>query len=117
MTIPEQAVDVEIVRAEILRMILEDLDLELQHPEAVQYGTLLAGPQSPVGLDSIAFAELLINIEETFGISIEDDVIERASIFESVANLADYTLERIVLTREGLISPDILPAPVGSASV
>lgn len=68
------------------KMIIDKLNLELQ-PEEIEEDAGLFG--MGLGLDSIDALELAVGVEETFGISINDDQME---VFRSINSIVDYIL-------------------------
>jgi acyl carrier protein len=75
------------LKHELKRLIIEELDLRDQTPEAIEDDAALFG--EGLGLDSLDALQLAVAIEERFGIVIPED--DRAKeIFASVSALAKY---------------------------
>ncbi len=109
---PETAPTLDMLKEEIRELILNDLDID--PTEELEFDTLLFGAESPVGFDSAIFAELLVVIEERYQIVFEDEVVELGQVFESIATLATYTLERMRMAREDGTSHIVLAAPLSA---
>jgi acyl carrier protein len=59
---------------------------------AAKFGTdpVLSDGLAYIGVDSVGLAELTVDIEQEFGIRVEDDIVN----VETVKELADYIRER-----------------------
>ncbi len=75
------------LHTKIKQMIIERLQLEGMKPEDIEDGAPLFG--DGLGLDSIDALELVIGIEKTFGVRIEDEEVG-AKAFSSVDALAAF---------------------------
>ncbi len=81
----------ESLKAELKRLIVETLRLEDIRPEDIGDSAPLFG--DGLGLDSVDALELVVALEKSYGVIIEDeDVGKRA--FASVEVLADFVLEK-----------------------
>lgn len=105
--------EVDQLKEEIRNLILNELDLDLD-PKALQYDTPLFGVESPIGLDSAVFSELMVAIEQKYEMIFEDDAVASRNIFDSISSLAVYSYERIRVAREEGLSHIVLAAPVVS---
>ena len=71
----------------VKELIIEKLQLEGMTPEEIDDGAPLFG--DGLGLDSIDALELVIGIEKTFGVRIQDEEVG-AKAFASVDALVDF---------------------------
>lgn len=85
----------EEVLAEIRRILVENLDVK-RDPEEIDPDAPLFG--SGLGLDSIDAVELVLLIEERFGVRPEDDTLARASM-RTVNSVVDMIVEAGERTR------------------
>lgn len=79
-------------RAEVLKVIKEDLITRLNlpfRPEDLHEDISLLG--SGLGLDSLDALEVILGIEHSFGVKVEEDNI---GILRSINSIADYVLEQ-----------------------
>ena len=79
-------------RAEVLRVIKDDLITRLNlpyQPEDLHEDISLLG--SGLGLDSLDALEVILGIEHSFGVKVEEDNI---SILRSINSIADFVLEQ-----------------------
>jgi len=74
----------------IKRMIVERLDLKIE-PEDIEDEEMLFG--GGLGLDSVATLEIVVGLEEEFGIEVLDEEL-RVELFDSVRSLADYVRKK-----------------------
>lgn len=72
---------------QLKEQIVDYLNLEEVKPEDIQEDTSLFGDD--IGLDSIDSLELIVLIQEEYGIQI-DDPKEGRQVLESVNNMADF---------------------------
>jgi acyl carrier protein len=84
--------DAEEIRARIKRLIVERLFLEGLDPEEIGDGDPLFG--EGLGLDSVDALELVLGLEQEFGIKIKSQEVGREA-FASVAALAEYVGGRL----------------------
>lgn len=78
-------------RAEVLTTIKEDLITRLNLPyEAGDLHEDISLLGSGLGLDSLDALEVILGIENSFGVKVADDNI---SILRSINSIADYVLE------------------------
>jgi acyl carrier protein len=75
----------------VKQLIIERLQLEGMNPDDIEDGAPLFG--DGLGLDSIDALELVIGIEKTFGVRIQDEEVG-AKAFASVNALTDFLRER-----------------------
>jgi acyl carrier protein len=79
-------------RAEVLQVIKDDLITRLNlpyRPEDLHEDISLLG--SGLGLDSLDALEVILGIEHSFGVKVEEDNI---SILRSINSIADFVLEQ-----------------------
>jgi acyl carrier protein len=79
-------------RAEVLRVIKDDLITRLNlpyRPEDLHEDISLLG--SGLGLDSLDALEVILGIEHSFGVKVEEDNI---AILRSINSIADFVLEQ-----------------------
>ena len=79
------------LRTRLKNLIISRLKLEGMKPEEIGDDTPLFG--EGLGLDSIDALELVLAIEQSFGVRIEDEEVGRRAL-GSVASLADFLKER-----------------------
>lgn len=72
----------------IKTMIVQGLNLEEVSPEEIETDALLFG-DGPLGLDSVDALEIVMEVERTFGVVIQDDS-ESRDILRSVRTLAEH---------------------------
>ena len=78
--------DLAQLRVEIKRLIVDRLKLEVA-PEAIEDHQPLFG--EGLGLDSIDALELVLGIEQEFGVKVEDEEMGQEAL-SSVATLAEF---------------------------
>jgi acyl carrier protein len=79
-------------RVEVLRVIKDDLITRLNlpyRPEDLHEDISLLG--SGLGLDSLDALEVILGIEHSFGVKVEEDNI---GILRSINSIADFVLEQ-----------------------
>lgn len=81
----------ESLKAELKRLIVETLRLEDIHPEDIEDAAPLFG--DGLGLDSVDALELVVALEKSYGVIIEDEEVGKQA-FASVEVLADFVLEK-----------------------
>lgn len=74
------------IEVRIKRMLVQTLDLRID-PEEIEDDEMLFG--GGLGLDSAATLEIVVGLEEEFGIEVEDEDL-RVELFDSVKALAEY---------------------------
>ena len=74
----------EALTKEVKEVIVESLELEMD-PEDIEDEESLFG----VGLDSISTIELIVGIEETFGVEVDDEDVSE-ELVESVKSIVLY---------------------------
>jgi acyl carrier protein len=80
------ALETEIKRLIIEALMLEDTSVEDIETEAALF-------DSGLGLDSIDALEIAIALENSYGVTVEDDPEKNQQIFASVASLARFVSE------------------------
>ena len=78
------------LKLRVKEMIIERLKLEGMTPDQIDDGAPLFG--DGLGLDSIDALELVLGIEQTFGVKIEDEAAGLKA-FRSVQALSDFIAE------------------------
>ena len=78
------------VEARIKRMIVRTLELKID-PEEIEEDEMLFG--GGLGLDSVATLEIIVGLEDEFGIEVQDEDL-RVELFDSVKALADYVRQQ-----------------------
>jgi acyl carrier protein len=86
----------EDILARIRRMLIERIGLE-REPDEIDPDTPLFA--SGLGLDSIDAVEVVISLEELFGVRLPDDVVGRSEM-RTVNSLVDLVVKQEVTTRE-----------------
>ena len=81
----------ESLKAELKRLIVETLRLEDIRPQDIEDGGPLFG--DGLGLDSVDALELVVALEKSYGVIIEDEEVGKRA-FASVEVLADFVLEK-----------------------
>jgi acyl carrier protein len=79
------------LRARIKRLIVERLKLEIEPSEIGDADPLFGG--EGLGLDSIDALELVLGLEQEFGVKIEDEEVG-AEALSSVDTLADFVRQK-----------------------
>ena len=79
------------LETEIKRLIIEALMLEDTTVEDIETDAALF--DSGLGLDSIDALEIAIALENSYGVTVEDDPEKNQEIFASVASLARFVSE------------------------
>jgi acyl carrier protein len=79
------------LETEIKRLIIEALMLEDTSVEDIETDAALF--DSGLGLDSIDALEIAIALENSYGVTVEDDPEKNQEIFASVASLARFVSE------------------------
>ena len=86
------AEDTASLKGELKRLIVETLRMEEITPEEISDDEPLFGDEG-LGLDSVDALELVVHIEEKYGIQIEDEEVGR-KVFASISALADFIREK-----------------------
>ncbi|NDY41301.1 acyl carrier protein [Dissulfurirhabdus thermomarina] len=86
---PEPAHDA--LKAELKRLIVDTLRMEDVRPEEIVDDAPLFG--EGLGLDSVDALELVVALEKTYGIEIEDEEVGRTA-FASIEALADFVRQK-----------------------
>ena len=75
------------IRGNLKRLIVKSLNLEGLTPESIADDTPLFG--QGLGLDSVDALELVVALEQEYGISIESHEVDK-TVFTSVASLGEF---------------------------
>ena len=75
------------IRGNLKRLIVESLNLEGLTPDSIADDTPLFG--QGLGLDSVDALELVVALEQEYGISIESHEVDK-TVFTSVARLGEF---------------------------
>ena len=86
------AEDTASLNGDLKRLIVETLRMEEISPEDIADSEPLFGDEG-LGLDSVDALELVVHIEEKYGIQIEDEEVGR-KVFASINALADFIQEK-----------------------
>lgn len=78
------------LRHQIKELMVEKLMLQMA-PEEIGETTALFGPEG-LGLDSIDALELVVGLEKSFGISIQNSEVA-AEVLQNISSIADYVKE------------------------
>ena len=81
----------ESLKVELKRLIVETLHLEDIRPEDIEDTAPLFG--EGLGLDSVDALELVVALEKSYGVIIEDEEVGKRA-FASVDVLAEFVLEK-----------------------
>jgi len=82
--------DITTLRSEIKQLIVDRLKLEVE-PASIQDDQPLFG--EGLGLDSIDALELVLGVEQAFGVKIEDEEMG-AQALSSVSSLAEFVIKK-----------------------
>lgn len=80
------------LKGDLKRLIVETLRMEEVSPEEIIDDEPLFGDEG-LGLDSVDALELVVHIEESYGIQIEDEEVGR-KVFASINALAEFIREK-----------------------
>ena len=83
--------DREALTSELKHLIIETLHLEEIQPDEIEDGAPLFG--EGLGLDSIDALELVVALEKSYNVIIEDEEVGKKA-FASIEALADFVLEK-----------------------
>ena len=78
------------IEQKLKEMIVERLFLQIE-PEAIETAALLT---ETYGIDSVSLLELVVGLEEVFGIQVEDGEFDLNN-FQSVAALSNFVSARL----------------------
>ena len=78
------------IESRIKEMVVERLFLKVAPEELASDASLI----DDYGVDSVALLELVVGLEEVFGIVVEDDDVDLAN-FSSVKALAEFVAQRM----------------------
>lgn len=90
-----QGVDKNVLKSELKNLIVKTLRLEEIKPDEIKDDAPLFG--EGLGLDSIDALELVVALEKTYDVIIENEDVGR-SAFASIDALADFVLEKKALS-------------------
>jgi len=88
-------VDKNVLKSELKNLIVKTLRLEEIKPDEIKDDAPLFG--EGLGLDSIDALELVVALEKTYDVIIENEDVGR-SAFASIDALADFVLEKKALS-------------------
>lgn len=91
------------IRGNLKRLIVESLNLEGLTPDSIADDAPLFG--QGLGLDSVDALELVVALEQEYGISIESHEVDK-TVFTSVASLGEFVART-------LAGPSRAPSPDG----
>ena len=74
---------------ELVDMIVEACDVPQPLPADFGPESILIGPESPLGLDSLDAVEIIVTVQMRYGIRIDAEKIGR-TILQTVGSLADF---------------------------
>lgn len=74
---------------ELVDMIVEACDVPEPLPADFGPESILIGPESPLGLDSLDAVEIIVTVQMRYGIRIDAEKIGR-TILQTVGSLADF---------------------------
>lgn len=85
--------DTEALKSELKQLIIETLHLEEIQPADIEDNAPLFG--EGLGLDSIDALELVVALEKSYNVIIEDEEVGKKA-FASIEALADFVIEKKV---------------------
>jgi acyl carrier protein len=77
------------IERELIDMIIEACDIPGPLPADFGPQSILIGPESPLGLDSLDAVEIIVTVQMKYGIRIDAEKIGR-TILQTVETLADF---------------------------
>lgn len=77
------------LQRELVEMIVEACDIPQPLPADFGTDSILIGPESPLGLDSLDAVEIIVTIQMRYGIRIDAEKIGR-TILQTVGTLAEF---------------------------
>ena len=81
----------ESLKSELKSLLVDTLHLEDMEPDDIQDNAPLFG--EGLGLDSVDALEIVVALEKTYGVVIEDEEVGK-NAFASIDVLADFVLEK-----------------------
>jgi len=81
----------ESLKSELKSLLVDTLHLEDMEPDDIQDNAPLFG--EGLGLDSVDALEIVVALEKTYGVVIEDEEVGK-NAFASIDVLADFILEK-----------------------
>lgn len=88
MEVSMAVVGTDSLKGDLKRLIVETLRMEEVRPEDIADDASLFGDDG-LGLDSVDALELVVHIEQNYGIQIEDEEVGR-KVFASINALAEF---------------------------
>lgn len=89
--IPILGKDIDELKEELKRLLIQDLSLEDIEPEDIEDDTPLFGDEG-VGLDSLDGVELVVMLQRNYGLEVKE-MQKGMEIFQTINTLADYVME------------------------
>lgn len=77
------------LQQELVDMIVDACDVPEPLPDDFGPDSILIGPESPLGLDSLDAVEIIVTVQMRYGIRIDAEKIGR-TILQTVGTLADF---------------------------
>ena len=78
----------------VKEVIVKSLDLQVDPGEIDERETIFGGG---IGADSMASLQIIVGIEEEFGIEVEDEDL-RVELFDSVLDMAEFVRQKLMST-------------------
>ena len=78
----------------VKKVIVKSLDLQVDPDEIDERETIFGGG---IGADSMASLQIIVGIEEEFGIEVEDENL-RVELFDSVLDMAEFVRQKLMST-------------------
>ena len=78
----------------VKEVIVKSLDLQVEPDEIDECETIFGGG---IGADSMASLQIIVGIEEEFGIEVEDEDL-RVELFDSVLAMAEFVKRKLMST-------------------
>jgi acyl carrier protein len=85
-------IDTENLKAEIKKLIVETLNLKDVNPDEIVSDKPLFGGDNSISLDSIDAIELIMAIQRTYSVRLDDQNLARNILF-SVDTIADFVVK------------------------
>ena len=78
----------------VKKIIVKSLDLQVDPDEIDEHETIFGGG---IGADSMASLQIIVGIEEEFGIEVEDEDLH-VELFDSVLAMAEFVKRKLMST-------------------